>query len=170
MHCSCVKGTLRVRNSVWAEASSVESHTQCYQATFVRCAYYIFSSFLIVNIVAAWHKALYMILRYFWKAQSSPDEIRLPPAKSVEAQGRFKHEHWIQKLSVGTNCADFHRLSDPGIYIFFLFRSRQQHRVQFNLNFRITWNWNGSHAMIVHEFKQESDWHALVFVWRPEVQ
>ena len=158
-------------NSLWTVWQHGTAHRTCCNVFWRPNVYKIRCLIMFIDLrsLRPLKNMSYGCRRFKWPCSSYQVQQQEHP-KHAAAQGRFKREHRIQKLSVGTNCADFHRLSDPGIYIFFLFRSRQQHRVQFNLNFRITWNWNGSHAMIVHEFKQESDWHALVFVWRPEVQ
>ena len=105
-------------------------------------ALHIFFQLSIVNSVAAWHKALYMLLRYFLKAQHSPDEMRLLPRKTVEAQGWFKGEHWIWKLSVATSYAEFCRLSEPRIHLFCLPKqTTAQGPIQFEpqSHMKLTW-------------------------------
>ena len=67
-----------------------------------------------LNSVTAWQSELYMLLRCLLKAQrirNQMSEQQQEHPKHAEAQGWFKGEHWIWKLSMVTNYADFHRLN-----------------------------------------------------------
>ena len=69
-----------------------------------------------LNSVTSWQSELYMLLRCLLKAQrirNQMSEQQQEHPKHAEAQGWFKGEHWIWKLSMVTNYADFHRLSSP---------------------------------------------------------